>query len=78
VKSTISSKGQITIPVEIRDRLGLTPGTRVEMELREGEVVLRKGVECEHPVDQVFGILKLEEPVDRLLDRMRGRRPRKR
>jgi AbrB family looped-hinge helix DNA binding protein len=32
----ISTKGQVTIPVEIRDRLGLHPGTDVEFEV-EGE-----------------------------------------
>ena len=34
----ITSKGQVTIPVEIRERAGLLPGTEVEFEL-EGEVV---------------------------------------
>lgn len=78
MKSTISAKGQITVPVEVRNRLGLVPGTPVEFELRQGEVVLRKGVKAEHPVDRVFGILKLERPVDDLLDEMRGPRPQDR
>lgn len=75
MKSTISAKGQITVPVEVRNRLGLVPGTPVEFELREGEVVLHKGEKARHPVDEVFGILKLERPVDDLLDEMRGPRP---
>lgn len=75
MKSTISAKGQITVPVEVRNRLGLVPGTPVEFELREGEVVLHKGVKGPHPVDRVFGVLKLERPVDDLLDEMRGPRP---
>jgi AbrB family looped-hinge helix DNA binding protein len=29
----ITSKGQITIPVEIRERAGLLPGTEVDVEL---------------------------------------------
>jgi antitoxin PrlF len=75
MKSTISSKGQITVPVEIRDQLGLRPGTVVSFELREGGVFLRKGTMGKHPVDRVFGRLNLEEPVDTLLDEMRGPRP---
>jgi AbrB family looped-hinge helix DNA binding protein len=74
MKSTISARGRITIPAEVRNRLGLVPGTEVELELRDGEIVLRKGLRSRHPVDRVFGILKLDEPVDALLDDMRGPR----
>lgn len=75
MKSTISAKGQITVPVEVRNRLGLVPGTPVEFVVRKGEAVLRKGLKSRHPVDQVFGVLKLDRPVDELLDEMRGPRP---
>jgi AbrB family looped-hinge helix DNA binding protein len=75
MKSTISAKGQITVPVEVRDKLGLAPGTVVQFELREGGVLLRKGGPGAHPVDQVFGRLRLTRPVDVLLDEMRGPRP---
>ena len=75
MKSTISSKGQITVPVEVRDQLGLRPGTVVSFELREGGVFLRKGASGQHPVDHLFGRLQLDKPVDVLLDEMRGPRP---
>jgi AbrB family looped-hinge helix DNA binding protein len=78
MRSTISSKGQITVPVEIRERLGLVPGTGVEFELREEGVLLRKGTSGSHPVDKVWSTLRLERPVDEILDEMRGPRPRKR
>ena len=79
MKSTISAKGQITVPVEVRTRLGLVPGTPVEFELHEGEAVLRKGLKTgRHPVDQVFGVLKLASSVDDVLDEMRGPRPERR
>lgn len=76
MRTTISSKGQITVPAAIRERLGLVPGTSVEVELREGGAFLRKGAGGVHPVDRVFGRLKLAGPVDALLDEMRGPRPR--
>ena len=39
----VTTKGQVTIPKEIRDRLGLTPGSRVVFDVaRDGRVVLRK------------------------------------
>ena len=76
MKSTISPKGQVTVPVEVRKRLGLQPGTVVLFELRESGVLMRKGSPGRHPVDRVYGMLRLP-PVDHLLDEMRGPRPRR-
>lgn len=39
-EATITSKGQITIPKKIRERLGLKPGTKVAFLVRGKEVVL--------------------------------------
>jgi AbrB family looped-hinge helix DNA binding protein len=78
MKSTISSKGQITVPVEVRVKLGLAPGTPVEFEMTKGAVLLRKGRKGRHPVDEAYGILKLGRSVDALLDEMRGPRPGRR
>jgi AbrB family looped-hinge helix DNA binding protein len=39
----ITTKGQVTIPQYIRERLGLLPHTEVEWELGERVAVLRKG-----------------------------------
>jgi AbrB family looped-hinge helix DNA binding protein len=39
----VTVKGQVTIPKPIRDRLGLTPGSRVEFAVQpDGRVVLRR------------------------------------
>lgn len=76
MKSRISSKGQVTVPIEARNRLGLQPGTVVRFEIRENGVLMRKGNPGRHPVDRVFGTLKLRKPVDALLDEMRGPRPK--
>lgn len=44
--TTISSKGQITVPVKVREKLGLAPGTRIELELGpDGTFVGRKSRE---------------------------------
>jgi AbrB family looped-hinge helix DNA binding protein len=76
MKSRISSKGQITVPVEVRAELGLAAGTEIEFVVRDGEAVLRKGGGATHPVDRVYGRLRLGKPVDALLDAMRGQRPK--
>jgi AbrB family looped-hinge helix DNA binding protein len=78
MKSTMSSKGQLTVPMELREKLGLTVGTVVQFELRDDVVILRKGGREGHPVDRLFGSLRLGKPVDEILDQMRGPRPARR
>lgn len=39
VDATVTSKGQVTIPKEIRDRLGLEAGQEVEFVLEDDETV---------------------------------------
>jgi AbrB family looped-hinge helix DNA binding protein len=41
ILATMSSKGQLTIPKEIRDQLNLAEGTRFYISVRDGEVIAR-------------------------------------
>jgi AbrB family looped-hinge helix DNA binding protein len=45
----ITSKGQVTIPMEIRDKLGLLPDTEVEFELDRDSVRIRKAAAGPRP-----------------------------
>lgn len=58
--ATMTSKGQITIPKEVRDELGLEPGMKIDfVRVGNGEFRLRpKNV----GVADLFGILKYEGP----------------
>lgn len=38
----ITTKGQVTIPAAVRERLGLLPHTEVEFVVEDGRAVLRK------------------------------------
>jgi AbrB family looped-hinge helix DNA binding protein len=41
--TTVTSKGQVTIPQALRERLGIVPGSKVEFDLAEdGRVVMTK------------------------------------
>jgi AbrB family looped-hinge helix DNA binding protein len=43
MSTTLTVKGQVTIPKPIRDAMGLTPGTAVDFAVnRDGEVVIHK------------------------------------
>ncbi len=72
----VTSKGQVTIPKEIRDELGLEPGSQVEFVRENGRVVLRRRIP-----DEVFrkwrGYLRgklLAPTVDETIELMRGER----
>jgi AbrB family looped-hinge helix DNA binding protein len=77
MKSVISSKGQITVPVGIRAKLGLRPGSVVTFEMTKNGALLRKGTAGPDPVDQVFGILRSKRRTDEVLDELRGPRLKK-
>lgn len=38
--STITSKGQMTLPKEVRDRLNLKPGDRLDVSIQDRRIVL--------------------------------------
>jgi len=41
-KITVSEKGQITIPKEVRDRLGILKGDKIIVYLKDDEIILKK------------------------------------
>ncbi len=55
--STISIKGQVTVPQEIRDRLGLSPGDRVEFVVEGDRTMIRPSRSEEDPFEKYRGIL---------------------
>jgi len=57
--STITSKGQTTIPKEVRDRLGLHPGDKIDFVFDvDGQLVIKP--RTVH-VRELFGILKRKD-----------------
>ena len=68
--TTVSEKGQITIPKALRDRLGIRPGQELEVKEDHGRLILVKVIE-EDPIDRAFGILKLDKSTDEIMEEMR-------
>ncbi len=56
----INSKGQVTIPSEIRKLAGLMPNTEVEFEYKNGVVILRAsgGTRGEQLLERLRGAFK--------------------
>ena len=55
--STVSSKGQVTIPQTIRENLGLRSGDRVEFIAEGGRTFIRPARGEDNPFDRYAGIL---------------------
>jgi antitoxin PrlF len=55
--ATVSSKGQITIPLKIRTRLGLKRGDRVEFDDKDGKTVIRPARSEDNPFAKYIGVL---------------------
>jgi AbrB family looped-hinge helix DNA binding protein len=55
--STISVKGQVTVPLEIRRRLGLKPGDRVEFVVESDRTILRPARKEGNPFEKYVGAL---------------------
>jgi antitoxin PrlF len=56
-QSRITSKGQVTVPVEVRRKLGLKRGDRVEFRELGGETIIVRAAETESPFAKFDGIL---------------------
>ncbi len=73
----ITSKGQVTIPVEVREQLGLLPHTEVVFEVEGDSVRLRKAGEQtdgrgERLVRRLRGKASVEMSTDEIMKLTRG------
>ena len=71
MKGIVSEKGQVTIPKELRDRLGLGPGQVLDFRERKGRLVAEK-LPPQDPVAGVYGILRLGRGTDSVMRELRG------
>ncbi|MBI3013550.1 MAG: AbrB/MazE/SpoVT family DNA-binding domain-containing protein [Candidatus Tectomicrobia bacterium] len=71
MKTTVSEKGQVTIPKPLRDRLGIRPGHVLDFQEERGRLVATKATP-QDPLQSVYGILKLGRSTDDLIKALRG------
>ena len=64
VRATITGKGRVTIPWEVRRRLGLRKGDRIEFVVEDGVTILRPARDGENPFEAYSGSLGSFETTD--------------
>jgi len=72
----ITSKGQVTIPLPIRNEFSLTPGTDVEFVTKAGDVVLRRKTKQRDPVEdwlaEATGVTRRRTTTAKIMKLTRG------
>lgn len=71
--SRVTSKGQVTIPKEVREQLGIRPGDEIEFEETDEGYVIRKEVE-ENRFEKWRGVAETDETVEERMTDLRGKR----
>ncbi len=61
MRTRLTSKGQVTIPVRVRRKLGLRQGDEVEFSEKGDETVIRRAPDSENPFDKYIGVLKVKQ-----------------
>jgi len=69
--TTVSTKGQFVIPAEMRESLGIRPGTRIVVSLQGSRLILEPV--SEKLVDETRGILAGGASLSQLLKKERGK-----
>jgi len=77
MSTIVTSKGQVTIPKRVRDRLDIKPGAEIDFSLNDkGEVILvksgRKARAKQSPFAKIRGTLKSDMTTDEIMALMRG------
>jgi len=75
LKAIVAERGQITIPKQIRDSLGIGAGAVLKFEMKDRKIILSKDI-SEDPIARVVGILKGKTPytsTDAYMNDIRGR-----
>jgi AbrB family looped-hinge helix DNA binding protein len=73
--ATVAERGQITLPKEAREALGLTKGTKLIVQVERGRIILRKDVSA--AIAKMRGCAKLPKGMttDDVIRASRGRAP---
>lgn len=68
--STLTSQGQISVPSEVRKRLGLSPGSVIEWDEEDGTIVVRKAAQYES--EDIHRALFAKPPAPRSADALKA------
>jgi antitoxin PrlF len=72
MRAIVAERGQITIPKSLRQRLGLKPGTVLDINIKDSALIAVKA-DQQDPIDQVYGCLTKNVKTDNIIQKLRGK-----
>ena len=67
----VSTKGQVTIPFDIRDKLGLLPHTEISMKAKGNRVIIEKKIDAssrgKHILSRITGKASVKMSTDEIM-----------
>jgi antitoxin PrlF len=80
ISTTVSPRGQITLPASLREKLGLEGGSTVTLEEQDGIIVLRPAAVVEFEIytdNRLKAFAKADKLDDGLRESLEGLRPKR-
>jgi len=71
MRAIVAERGQVTIPKQLRTKMGIKPGTVLEFTIQDGHLVASKA-EMGSQIDKVYGCLDLGMTTDKFIKSIRG------
>ncbi|MBI4174374.1 MAG: AbrB/MazE/SpoVT family DNA-binding domain-containing protein [Candidatus Aenigmarchaeota archaeon] len=63
MRRNVGEKGQVVLPKDVRDYLGIKPGSEVVFELRDREIVIKPRQSGKEFLEDFLNVPKLKKPV---------------
>ena len=70
IKRIVGEKGQVVVPKDIRDHLGIKPGSSIMFEVKENEVVIKPTINPREFVEDFCNVPKKLKKLD--INKLKG------
>ena len=71
MKAKVAARGQVTIPQNLRQQLGIRSGTVLDFRIKNGQLIATKAEHLD-PIDKIFGCLGQTVDTDSFMHELRG------
>jgi AbrB family looped-hinge helix DNA binding protein len=63
LERSVGPKGQVVIPLDVRRKIGIKPGTEVVFEVEDSKIIIKKKMNPKEFVEDFGNVPKLKKPL---------------